>query len=147
MLLFLSVTSNSVMLFVAMLPWMGKYLVIGVDSRCKAENNGTSCTTAAKQYPSLYIQIINLIEQTFLGPFVSIYLVNMQDVTVQGHPLFIRNENYPAFLYRQQSSVKGFSALPPEDRLLKFLVDNSTDCEETVQCSNCDLECKQQVLT
>ncbi|XP_046897012.1 RING finger protein 207 isoform X2 [Hypomesus transpacificus] len=44
----------------------------------------------------------------------------------------------------QQSSVKGFSALPPEDRLLKFLVDNSTDCEETVQCSNCDLECKKQ---
>ena len=50
-------------------------------------------------------------------------------------------------MYRQQSSVKGFSALPPEDRLLKFLVDNSTDCEETVQCSNCDLECKKQVLS
>uniref|UniRef100_A0A4W5MVW4 RING finger protein 207 n=1 Tax=Hucho hucho TaxID=62062 RepID=A0A4W5MVW4_9TELE len=44
----------------------------------------------------------------------------------------------------QQSIVKGLSALPQEDRLLKFLVDNSTDCEETVQCSNCDLECKKQ---
>ncbi|CAB1329487.1 unnamed protein product [Coregonus sp. 'balchen'] len=43
-----------------------------------------------------------------------------------------------------QSIVKGLSALPQEDRLLKFLVDNSTDCEETVQCSNCDLECKKQ---
>ncbi|XP_030625888.1 RING finger protein 207 [Chanos chanos] len=43
-----------------------------------------------------------------------------------------------------QSLVKGINALPPEDRLLKFLVDNSTDCEETVQCANCDLECKKQ---
>uniref|UniRef100_A0A3Q4BF29 RING finger protein 207 n=1 Tax=Mola mola TaxID=94237 RepID=A0A3Q4BF29_MOLML len=38
------------------------------------------------------------------------------------------------------SIVKGNSALPPEDRLLKFLVDNSTDAEETVQCANCDQE-------
>uniref|UniRef100_A0AAY5L5D2 RING finger protein 207 n=2 Tax=Esox lucius TaxID=8010 RepID=A0AAY5L5D2_ESOLU len=44
----------------------------------------------------------------------------------------------------QQSLVKGLNALPQEDRLLKFLVDNSTDCEETVQCANCDLECKKQ---
>ncbi|KAM6977927.1 RING finger protein 207 [Aplochiton taeniatus] len=44
----------------------------------------------------------------------------------------------------QQSIVKGCSALPPEDRLLKFLVDSSTDCEETVQCANCDLECNKQ---
>ncbi|KAJ8370952.1 hypothetical protein SKAU_G00109800 [Synaphobranchus kaupii] len=43
-----------------------------------------------------------------------------------------------------QSIVKGISALPPEDRLLKFLVDNSADSEETVQCANCDLECKKQ---
>ncbi|MBN3306773.1 RN207 protein, partial [Amia calva] len=47
-------------------------------------------------------------------------------------------------LCRQQSIVKGFNGLPPEDRLLKFLVDNSADCEETVQCANCDLECKKQ---
>ncbi|XP_036388727.1 RING finger protein 207-like [Megalops cyprinoides] len=43
-----------------------------------------------------------------------------------------------------QSIVKGINALPPEDRLLKFLVDNSADSEETVQCANCDLECKKQ---
>ncbi|XP_028849639.1 RING finger protein 207 isoform X1 [Denticeps clupeoides] len=43
-----------------------------------------------------------------------------------------------------QSVVKGITGLPPEDRLLKFLVDNSTDSEETVQCANCDLECKKQ---
>ncbi|KAI4893426.1 hypothetical protein NFI96_028376 [Prochilodus magdalenae] len=43
-----------------------------------------------------------------------------------------------------QSIVKGINALPQEDRLLKFLVDNSVDCEETVQCSNCDWECKKQ---
>ncbi|KAK6472260.1 RING finger protein 207-like isoform X1 [Huso huso] len=47
-------------------------------------------------------------------------------------------------LCRHQSIVKGINALPPEDKLLKFLVDNSTDCEETVQCANCDLECKKQ---
>uniref|UniRef100_A0A8B9JXH9 RING finger protein 207 n=1 Tax=Astyanax mexicanus TaxID=7994 RepID=A0A8B9JXH9_ASTMX len=44
----------------------------------------------------------------------------------------------------QQSVVKGITALPPEDRLLKFLVDNSVDCEEAVQCANCDWECKKQ---
>uniref|UniRef100_A0A4W4EXR0 RING finger protein 207 n=1 Tax=Electrophorus electricus TaxID=8005 RepID=A0A4W4EXR0_ELEEL len=43
-----------------------------------------------------------------------------------------------------QSVVKGVNALPPEDRLLKFLVDNSVDCEEAVQCANCDWECKKQ---
>ncbi|XP_048873024.1 RING finger protein 207 isoform X2 [Brienomyrus brachyistius] len=43
-----------------------------------------------------------------------------------------------------QSIVKGITALPPEDRLLKFLVDSSADCEEIVQCANCDLECKKQ---
>ncbi|XP_058848986.1 RING finger protein 207-like isoform X3 [Acipenser ruthenus] len=46
--------------------------------------------------------------------------------------------------YIHQSIVKGINALPPEDKLLKFLVDNSADCEETVQCANCDLECKKQ---
>ncbi|RXN02647.1 RING finger protein 207-like isoform X1 [Labeo rohita] len=45
-----------------------------------------------------------------------------------------------------QSVVKGINALPPEDRLLKFLVDSSADSEETVQCANCDLECKKQPL-
>ncbi|KAM3877740.1 LOW QUALITY PROTEIN: RING finger protein 207 [Diretmus argenteus] len=38
------------------------------------------------------------------------------------------------------SVVKGTNALPPEDRLLKFLVDNNMDAEETVQCANCDQE-------
>uniref|UniRef100_A0A8C1YRN9 RING finger protein 207 n=1 Tax=Cyprinus carpio TaxID=7962 RepID=A0A8C1YRN9_CYPCA len=47
-------------------------------------------------------------------------------------------------LCRHQSVVKGINALPPEDRLLKFLVDSSADSEETVQCANCDLECKKQ---
>ncbi|XP_048873025.1 RING finger protein 207 isoform X3 [Brienomyrus brachyistius] len=46
--------------------------------------------------------------------------------------------------YIHQSIVKGITALPPEDRLLKFLVDSSADCEEIVQCANCDLECKKQ---
>ncbi|KTF87775.1 hypothetical protein cypCar_00013606 [Cyprinus carpio] len=49
-------------------------------------------------------------------------------------------------LCRHQSVVKGINALPPEDRLLKFLVDSSADSEETVQCANCDLECKKQPL-
>uniref|UniRef100_A0A3Q3WR38 RING finger protein 207 n=1 Tax=Mola mola TaxID=94237 RepID=A0A3Q3WR38_MOLML len=43
------------------------------------------------------------------------------------------------------SIVKGNSALPPEDRLLKFLVDNSTDAEETVQCANCDQESNKKM--
>ncbi|XP_041130507.1 RING finger protein 207-like isoform X1 [Polyodon spathula] len=47
-------------------------------------------------------------------------------------------------LCRHQSIVKGINALPPEDKLLKFLVDNSADCEESVQCANCDLDCKKQ---
>ncbi|XP_030276580.1 RING finger protein 207 isoform X1 [Sparus aurata] len=38
------------------------------------------------------------------------------------------------------SVVKGNSTLPPEDRLLKFLVDNNGEAEETVQCANCDQE-------
>lgn len=47
-------------------------------------------------------------------------------------------------MLEHQSVVKGINALPPEDRLLKFLVDSSADSEETVQCANCDLECKKQ---
>ncbi|XP_037534890.1 RING finger protein 207 [Nematolebias whitei] len=39
-----------------------------------------------------------------------------------------------------QSIIKVNNVLPPEDRLLKFLVDNNTDLEETVQCANCDQE-------
>ncbi|XP_017264065.1 RING finger protein 207 [Kryptolebias marmoratus] len=39
-----------------------------------------------------------------------------------------------------QSVIKGNNVLPPEDRLLKFLVDNNTDLEEAVQCANCDQE-------
>nr|XP_019952375.1 PREDICTED: RING finger protein 207 [Paralichthys olivaceus] len=38
------------------------------------------------------------------------------------------------------SIIKGNNALPPEDRLLKFLVDNNADTEETVPCANCDQE-------
>ncbi|XP_062272213.1 RING finger protein 207 [Scomber scombrus] len=38
------------------------------------------------------------------------------------------------------SILKGNNALPPEDRLLRFLVDNNADAEETVQCANCDQE-------
>ncbi|XP_033938796.1 RING finger protein 207 isoform X1 [Pseudochaenichthys georgianus] len=38
------------------------------------------------------------------------------------------------------SILKGNSSLPPEDRLLKFLVDNNAESEETVQCANCDQE-------
>ncbi|XP_072888180.1 RING finger protein 207 isoform X2 [Hemitrygon akajei] len=44
----------------------------------------------------------------------------------------------------RMSIVKGTSGLPKVDRLLKFLVDSSADCEEIVQCANCDLECKKQ---
>ncbi|XP_056398926.1 RING finger protein 207 isoform X1 [Hyla sarda] len=43
-----------------------------------------------------------------------------------------------------QSIVKGNNALPPVDRLLKFLVDSSADTGEIVQCANCDLESKRQ---
>src|SRR4029434_3149861 len=42
------------------------------------------------------------------------------------------------FYLRYPRVVKGLNALPPEDRLLKFLVDNSSDSQETVQCANCD---------
>uniref|UniRef100_A0A3Q4MN59 RING finger protein 207 n=1 Tax=Neolamprologus brichardi TaxID=32507 RepID=A0A3Q4MN59_NEOBR len=38
------------------------------------------------------------------------------------------------------SIVKGNNSLPPEDRLLRFLVDNNADAEEAVQCANCDQE-------
>ncbi|XP_063070909.1 RING finger protein 207 isoform X2 [Engraulis encrasicolus] len=40
--------------------------------------------------------------------------------------------------------LKGVNALPPEDRLLKFLVDSSSDSLETVQCANCDMESRIQ---
>lgn len=43
------------------------------------------------------------------------------------------------------SILKGNSSLPPEDRLLKFLVDNNADAEETVQCANCDQESNKKV--
>nr|XP_006124765.1 RING finger protein 207 isoform X1 [Pelodiscus sinensis] len=45
-----------------------------------------------------------------------------------------------------QSIVKGNNGLPPVDRLLKFLVDSSAECEEDVQCANCDQECKKQEM-
>ena len=47
--------------------------------------------------------------------------------------------------HRYPSIVKGSSSLPPEDRLLKFLVDNNADAEETVQCANCDQESNKKV--
>ncbi|XP_062821790.1 RING finger protein 207 [Anolis carolinensis] len=45
----------------------------------------------------------------------------------------------PCPLCGHPSVVKG-TGLPPEDRLLKFLVDSSGDCEEEAQCANCDLQ-------
>lgn len=62
------------------------------------------------------------------------------------HKQHVRCASLSPVLFRHQSIVKGVNALPPEDRLLKFLVDNSADCEEAVQCANCDWECKKQVL-
>ncbi|ETE57660.1 RING finger protein, partial [Ophiophagus hannah] len=44
-----------------------------------------------------------------------------------------------------QSVVKG-NGLPPEDQLLKFLVDSSGDYEEDVLCANCDLQSTKQEL-
>ncbi|CAL8238417.1 unnamed protein product [Merluccius merluccius] len=44
------------------------------------------------------------------------------------------------------SVIKGANALPPEDQLLKFLVDNNADSEEAVQCANCDRESNQKPL-
>ncbi|KAF7236184.1 hypothetical protein EYD10_17071 [Varanus komodoensis] len=44
-----------------------------------------------------------------------------------------------------QSIVKG-NGLPAEDRLLKFLVDSSADCEEEASCANCDLQSTKQDL-
>lgn len=52
---------------------------------------------------------------------------------------------FPLF-FRYPSIVKGNNALPPEDRLLKFLVDNNADSEEIVQCANCDQESNKTVL-
>uniref|UniRef100_A0A670ZIM0 RING finger protein 207 n=1 Tax=Pseudonaja textilis TaxID=8673 RepID=A0A670ZIM0_PSETE len=43
-----------------------------------------------------------------------------------------------------QSVVKG-NGLPPEDQLLKFLVDSSGDYEEDVLCANCDLQSTKQL--
>lgn len=45
------------------------------------------------------------------------------------------------------SVLKGNNTLPPEDRLLKFLVDTNADAEETVQCANCDQESNKKVET
>uniref|UniRef100_A0A8C5D4Z4 RING finger protein 207 n=1 Tax=Gouania willdenowi TaxID=441366 RepID=A0A8C5D4Z4_GOUWI len=42
------------------------------------------------------------------------------------------------------STIKGSNTLPPEDRLLKFLVDNNADTEEIVQCANCDQESNEK---
>ena len=46
---------------------------------------------------------------------------------------------------RFPSVIKGANALPPEDPLLRFLVDNSADSEQAVQCANCDHESDQKV--
>lgn len=45
------------------------------------------------------------------------------------------------------SVLKGNNTLPPEDRLLKFLVDTNADAEETAQCANCDQESNKNVET
>ncbi|KAM7100289.1 RING finger protein 207 [Molossus nigricans] len=47
-------------------------------------------------------------------------------------------------LCQHQTVVKGPNGLPPADRLLQFLVDNSRDGLEVVCCANCDLECSEQ---
>lgn len=47
--------------------------------------------------------------------------------------------------HRYPSIIKGTNNLPPEDRLLKFLVDNNADAEEPVQCANCDQESNKKV--
>uniref|UniRef100_A0A3P8WSB3 RING finger protein 207 n=1 Tax=Cynoglossus semilaevis TaxID=244447 RepID=A0A3P8WSB3_CYNSE len=44
------------------------------------------------------------------------------------------------------STVKGNNSLPPEDRLLKFLVDNNADTEESVPCANCDQESNKKMF-
>ncbi|XP_063173768.1 RING finger protein 207 [Candoia aspera] len=44
-----------------------------------------------------------------------------------------------------QSVVKG-NGLPPEDQLLKFLLDSSGDYEEDILCANCDLQSTKQEL-
>lgn len=49
------------------------------------------------------------------------------------------------FFCRYNSTIKGNNALPPEDRLLKFLVDNNADIDETVLCANCDQESSKNV--
>ncbi|KAM3621264.1 uncharacterized protein V6R79_008608 [Siganus canaliculatus] len=50
----------------------------------------------------------------------------------------------PSGCTHYQSILKGNGGLPPEDRLLKFLVDNNADADEAVQCANCDEEsCKK----
>ncbi|CAB1427111.1 unnamed protein product [Pleuronectes platessa] len=48
--------------------------------------------------------------------------------------------SYGDIFLRYPSIVKGNNALPPEDRLLRFLVDNNADTEEPVPCANCDQE-------
>ena len=46
---------------------------------------------------------------------------------------------------RFPSVIKGANALPPEDPLLRFLVDSSADSEQAVQCANCDQQSDQKV--
>lgn len=80
---------------------------------------------------------------------ISMQTAKSMTKTIQGigEP-FYRHTHKISFIsvfFRNQSIVKGINALPPQDRLLKFLLDNSADSEETVQCANCDLEYKKQV--
>lgn len=60
--------------------------------------------------------------------------------------LLVHSWYFLAF-YRYPSVIKGNNGLPPEDRLLKFLVDNNADAEEIVQCANCDQESNKKVQT
>lgn len=60
--------------------------------------------------------------------------------------LLVHSRYFLAF-YRYPSVIKGNNGLPPEDRLLKFLVDNNADAEEIVQCANCDQESNKKVQT
>jgi len=74
--------------------------------------------------------------------FFSFFLayINLKNITqnVTADMWFPLCHSYPSIL-------RGNSSLPPEDRLLKFLVDNSADAEESVQCANCDQESSKKV--
>lgn len=77
--------------------------------------------------------------------FLKLFLATMQWYSIWTK-LSLRVPKLNACLCHSYTSVvKGSSALPAEDRLMRFLVDTSTDAEETVQCANCDQESNKKV--